>query len=55
MARIHLTMRLITPTSTEVLETDEVASDTTPISEVMKASTWLNQGDSPDDTIGKGF
>jgi hypothetical protein len=38
MVRIRTTARLATPTSSEALQRDEITSDTTTISIVMKAS-----------------
>lgn len=38
MARIHTTARLATPTSSEALQREEIASATAPISKVVRAS-----------------
>lgn len=52
MDRIRTTAMLATATSSEAFLRDEVASDTAPISEVMRASAALRSNDL-NDTTGK--
>lgn len=53
MDRIRTTAMLATATSSEAFLRDEVASDTAPISEVMRASAALRSKNDLNDTTGK--